>query len=116
MGAYLSLTITDLPDTGRTGGLAGFPLGTATRTVWCHLPAEWVVDGVLRPCRRQILVDQLRRSAAGPADADRHVLLEVRERLLSEREARDRPWLGDRADFRRFAPDGSHQHVPPDQL
>lgn len=115
MGTYLSLTITDLPGASRVGGLAGCPFGAAVRTVWCHLPAEWVVDGELRPCRRRVLLDDLRETA-GPADVDRCVVLEVRERVLSDREVRDRPWRRDRADFLRYAPDGSHRRVAPDQL
>lgn len=111
MGAYLSLTITELPAAGPAGG----PLGTAVRTVWCHLPTGWIVDGELRPCRRRILLESV-RATAGSGYADRPVVLHVREQVLSERQRRDRPWLGDRADFRRYAADGSHRPVSPEEL
>lgn len=115
MGAYLSLTITELPAVGPGIGPVDCRLGTAVRTVWCHLPASWVVDGVLRPCRRRILLQSV-RPASGPAWPEHSVLLKVRERVLSEREIRNRPWLGDRADFRRYAADGSHRPVRPEEL
>lgn len=111
MGAYLSLTITDLPDPGPAPALAGSPLGAAVRTVWCHLPADWVVDGELRPCRRRILLNGLRQPTGAGDEPDRSPPLVVRERVLSAREARDRPWLRDRAGFLRYAPDGSHRSV-----
>lgn len=112
VGAYLSLTITELPGAGPA---AGCPLGATVRTVWCHLPAGWIVDGALLACRRRVLLDSL-RPVTGPAGPDRPLMLTVREQVLSDRQTRDRPWLGDRAQFRRYAPDGSHRRVPPDEL
>lgn len=114
MGAYLSLTITELPAACLAAGPVGNPVGTAVRTVWCHLPAGWVVDGALRPCRRRILLESIQAST--DPDTASPVVLHVRERVLSEHQTRDRPWLGDRADFRRYAEDGSHRPVPPEEL
>nr|MDT0657857.1 hypothetical protein [Micromonospora sp. DSM 115978] len=108
VGTYLRLTITDTPRRPPVGPFGVDPISRATRTVWCHLPADWVADGALRPCRRELLLaDQM---------IARHVVLAVEERLLSEREARDRPWLGDRAAFCRYGPDGAGRPVTAGEL
>jgi hypothetical protein len=108
VGTYLRLTITDAPSNAPVGPLAMIPTSRATRTVWCHLPADWVTDGALRPGRREILLAQLA--------APRWVVLEVEERLLSEREARERPWLDDLAAFCRYGADGAARPVTAGEL
>lgn len=120
MGAYLRLTITDTPSDAPIGQFTAVAVTRATRTIWFHLPADWVADGGLLPCRRKFLLDGLYPPAtASPGagrPADRYVLLDVQERLLSETEARSRPWLGDQAAFRRYRPDGSSRVVTPAEL
>lgn len=121
VGAYLRLTITDTPSDAPIGQFTAVAVTRATRTIWFHLPADWVVDGGLLPCRRKFLLDGLyppgpASSGGGQRPADRYVVLDVQERLLSETEARSRPWLCDRAAFRRYRADGSSRAVTPAEL
>jgi hypothetical protein len=109
VGIYLRLTVTDLLDPPSGGLLAG-PLARTTRTAWCRVPVDWVIDGGLRPGVRAALVDRI-YGPCRPQDRNRFVVLDVRAKVLSEREARSRPWLGDRAGCYVCGPDGPPRPV-----
>lgn len=115
MATYLRLTVTDLLHAAGVGLPAATPLVRSTRTAWCRVPAEWVVDGGLAPGRRAYLVDGL-YGPGRPQDRTRFVVLDVRAKVLSEREASSRPWLGDRAGCYVCAPDGTPRVVTPAEL
>ncbi|MGW4461078.1 hypothetical protein [Micromonospora sp. NPDC004704] len=114
MGAYLQLTITDTvhPSTGGGGALS--PLARMVRTAWCHLPADWVVDGALVSGRRAVLVDGL--VGTRTPYRGRSVVLRVQATVLTPAQARSRPWLGDVAGFYRCGPDGVLREVFPSEL
>ncbi|MFI6759062.1 hypothetical protein ACIBF5_07955 [Micromonospora sp. NPDC050417] len=114
MGTYLRLTITDTTDPA-TGGEALDPFTRVVRTAWCHLPADWVVDGTLPSGRRAALVDGVVGAAWSPYRA-RVVVLRVQATVLTPAQARGRPWLDDIAGFYRCGPDGVLREVVPAEL
>ncbi|SDY72517.1 hypothetical protein SAMN05444365_103261 [Micromonospora pattaloongensis] len=118
MGVYLRLTITDTLAVRVEGATAVDPFAKITRTFWCRLPADWVTDGALCARRRESLVDRLYGPGwrTGDPDGSRYVILDMQEKVLSEREARARPWLGDRANFYVCEPDGTLRGVVPGGL
>jgi hypothetical protein len=104
MSAYLQLTITDH---------AISPLDKVTRTFWYRLPCDWVTGGALAQGRRDLLLDSL----YGPGWREGHYLiLEIQERILSQREVRAKPWLSDRAGFYVCAAGASPREVIPAEL
>ncbi|MEV4625624.1 hypothetical protein AB0J90_04960 [Micromonospora sp. NPDC049523] len=115
MGAYLQLTITDTVDPRTGGGEALSPMARMVRTAWCHLPADWVVDGALVSGRRAILVDGV-VGKGRTAYRGRFVVLRVQATVLTPAQARARPWLGDVAGFYRCGPDGVLREVFPSEL
>lgn len=118
MGIYLRLTITDTLGI-RVGIQHDFgPHTRVTRTFWYRVPGEWVDGGALCPRRRDNLVDRLYAPGwrDGNADGSRYVILKLHEKVLSDREVSNRPWLGDRAGFYVCAPDGSQREVVPAEL
>jgi hypothetical protein len=77
-----------------------------------------VVDGALAPGLRTLLIDTLYGPGwrEGNPDGSRYVILDVQERILSEREARAKPWLSDRAGFYVCAAGASPREVIPAEL
>jgi hypothetical protein len=118
VGVYLRLTITDTLAVWVEGSTAFDPLAKITRTFWCRLPGDWVVDGALREARRDCLVDHLYGPGwrTGNPDGSRYIILDMQEKLLSEREAEAKPWLSDRANFYVCEPDGTLSEVVPSRL
>ncbi|MEV4757487.1 hypothetical protein AB0J86_20550 [Micromonospora sp. NPDC049559] len=114
METHLRLTLTELLDPAGTAAPAG-PLTRSTRTVWCRVPACWVVDGRLPPGHRARLVDGL-RAPRRPGDRLQLLVSDVRARVLSEPEASRRPWLGDAAGCYVWLPDGRLRAVLPAEL
>jgi hypothetical protein len=99
VSAYLQLTITDT--------LGVWANARVIRTFWYRLPPHWVADGTLVPGRR----DQLVNAVYGPGRRD-FVLLDVQEKVLTEREARAKPWLSDLAGFYVCADDSLREVIP----
>lgn len=118
MSAYLRLTVTDTLGVWVDGNHAFSPLAKVTRTCWYRVPSDWVVGGALAPGRRDRLVDALYGPGwrEGNPDGSRYVLLEVDEKVLTEREVRSRPWLSDRAGFYVWTPEGEFREVIPAEL
>lgn len=78
------MTVTDMPALW-TGGAAA--CSSATRTVWCRLPAGWFVDGVLAGHRRRQVADVL-----CPERDGRFPVVAWREERLTSAQAEARPW------------------------
>jgi hypothetical protein len=112
---YLQLTITDTTDPTSGRGHALSPLTRVVRSAWCHLPADWVVDGTLPSGRRALLLDGLVGSGRCHYRG-RFVVLRVEATVLSAAEARRRPWLDDVAGFYRCDPHGVLREVIPSEL
>jgi len=118
VGVYFRLTITDTLGVWAGGSHAFNPLAKVTRIFWYRLPAGWLVDGVLPTRRREMLVDRLYGPGwrEGNPDGSRYIILGLQEQVLSDREARAKPWLSDRAGFFVCSPDGSFREVVPGEL
>lgn len=118
MGIYFRLKITDTLGVWVEGAHAFDPIARITRTFWYRLPAEWVVDGAIPVQRREMLVDRLYGPdwRNGNPDGSRYIILGVQEKLLSDGEAADKPWLADRAGFYVWIPDGELREVVPSEL
>jgi hypothetical protein len=115
VGTYLRLTITGRLDLAGGVGPAVNPLADVLSTVWCRVPADWLADGGLPAGRRRLLLDRLVGSEPGEHSA-RFMIRTVRAELLSESEARCRPWLAERAGCYTCEPDGSLRGVRPGDL
>jgi hypothetical protein len=118
MSAYLRLTVTDTLGVWVDGNHAFNPLAKVTRTCWCRVPSDWIVGGSLASGRRDRLVDALYGPGwrEGNPDGSRFVLLEVDEKVLTEREVRARPWLSDRAGFYVWTREDALREVIPAEL
>ncbi len=118
MSAYLRLTVTDTLGVWVDGNHAFSPMAKVTRTCWYRVPSDWVVGGALAPGRRDRLVDALYGPGwrDGNPDGSRYVLLDVDEKVLTEREARSRPWLSDRAGFYVWTSEDGFREVIPAEL
>jgi hypothetical protein len=101
VSVYVRLTVTDTLGVLIDGSHAFNPLAKVTRTFWYRLPAAWVCAGRLVPSRRDHLLELLYGEdwTSGTGDGSHYIVLNVQERVLTEQEARARPWLSDRAAF-----------------
>ncbi|MFV2019823.1 hypothetical protein [Micromonospora sp. LOL_023] len=112
------MKITDTLGVWVEGAHAFDPIARITRTFWYRLPAEWVVDGAIPVQRREMLVDRLYGPdwRNGNPDGSRYIILGMQEKVLSDGEAADKPWLADRAGFYVWVPDGELREVVPSEL
>jgi hypothetical protein len=118
MRVYLRLTITDTLSVLVDGSPAVNPLAKVTRTFWYRLPPEWISGGRLLPERRGYLLDLLYGPGwrQGNGDGSRYVILEIVEHVLTDDEARGRPWLSDRAAFYAWREGDVIEEIIPAQL
>jgi hypothetical protein len=115
---YLRLTITDTLSVLVDGGQAVNPLAKVTRTFWYRLPSDWVSGGRLVRARRDYLLDLLYGPGwrHGNGDGSRYVILDLQEHVLTDDEARRRPWLSERAAFYAWRPGDVIEEIIPANL